>query len=293
MNKKINNDNEYKFIEKNFYNLRNQICSSFESIEKSLISGKHLSLPPGKFIKKPWKRKPDKGFSSGGGGVMSIMNGRVFEKVGVNISTVKGSFNEEMREKIPGAKENPNFYATGISLVAHMHSPLIPAAHFNTRFIRTTKNWFGGGSDLTPTYMNRSKSVSNMFHSQLKKTCDKYDPLYYPKYKKWCDDYFYLPHRKEKRGLGGIFFDYLDTDFDNNFNFIKDIGQTFLETYSKIIQSKINKDWNAKQKNDQLIRRGRYVEFNLLYDRGTAFGLKTEGNIDAIFMSLPPMVSWS
>jgi coproporphyrinogen III oxidase len=190
MNKKINNDNEYKFIEKNFYNLRNQICSSFESIEKSLISGKHLSLPPGKFIKKPWIRNPDKGFSSGGGGVMSIMNGRVFEKVGVNISTVKGSFNEEMREKIPGAKENPNFYATGISLVAHMHSPLIPAAHFNTRFIRTTKNWFGGGSDLTPTYMNRSKSVSNMFHSQLKKTCDKYDPLYYPKYKKWCDDYF-------------------------------------------------------------------------------------------------------
>tara|TARA_B110000285_G_C14531532_1_gene341006 strand:- start:61 stop:459 length:399 start_codon:yes stop_codon:yes gene_type:complete len=132
-----------------------------------------------------------------------------------------------------------------------------------------------------------------MFHSQLKKTCDKYDPLYYPKYKKWCDDYFYLPHRKEKRGLGGIFFDYLDSDFDNDFNFVKDIGQTFLETYSKIIQSKINKDWNAKQKNDQLIRRGRYVEFNLLYDRGTAFGLKTEGNIDAIFMSLPPMVSWS
>ena len=224
MNKKINNYKEYNFIEKNFYDLRNQICSSFESIEKSLSSGNNLKLKPGKFIKKSWKRSPDKGFTSGGGGVMSIMHGRVFEKVGVNISSVMGSFSDEMRNKIPGAKKNPNFYATGISLVAHMHSPLIPAAHFNTRFIRTTKNWFGGGSDLTPTYMERSKSVSNIFHSQLKNTCDKYDPLYYPKHKKWCDEYFYLPHRKEQRGLGGIFFDYLENDFDNDFNFVNTVS---------------------------------------------------------------------
>jgi coproporphyrinogen III oxidase len=283
---------KYKFIEKNFSNLRNQICSEFESIENNLNLKNNISLKPGKFSQKKWKRKPDEGFLSGGGGVMSIMHGRVFEKVGVNISTVMGSFTEEMKNKIPGAKKNPNFYATGISLVAHMHSPLIPAAHFNTRFIRTTKNWFGGGADLTPTYLNKSKLISNLFHSDLKKTCDNYDPLYYPKYKKWCDEYFYLPHRKEKRGLGGIFFDYLDNDFDNNYKFIKDIGQTFLKSYSKIITSKINKVWNNKQKNDQLLKRGRYVEFNLLYDRGTAFGLKTEGNIDAIFMSLPPSVSW-
>ena len=293
MDTKNNNYKDYNFIENNFYELRNQICSSFESIEKSLLSGNNLNLKPGKFTKKSWKRKPDKGFTSGGGGVMSIMHGRVFEKVGVNISTVMGSFSDEMRNKIPGAKKNPNFYATGISLVAHMHSPLIPAAHFNTRFIKTTKNWFGGGSDLTPTYMERSKLVSNIFHSQLKNTCDKYNPLFYPKYKKWCDEYFYLPHRKEQRGLGGIFFDYLESDFDNDFEFVKDIGQTFLETYSKIIRSKMDKRWNDKQKRDQLLKRGRYVEFNLLYDRGTAFGLKTEGNIDAIFMSLPPMVSWT
>jgi len=288
---KINYD-QYKFIEKNFYNLRNQICSEFETIENNLKSHPNINLKPGKFKRKTWKRRPDIGFSTGGGGVMSIMYGRVFEKVGVNISTVMGSFTEEMKNKVPGTKNNPNFYATGISLVAHMHSPLIPAAHFNTRFIRTTKNWFGGGADLTPTYINKSKNMSKIFHKNLQKTCDKYNPLYYPKYKKWCDEYFYLPHRKEKRGLGGIFFDYLEDDFENNYEFVKDIGQTFIKTYSKIVSEKINKVWTEKQKKDQLFKRGRYVEFNLLYDRGTAFGLKTEGNIDAIFMSLPPSVSW-
>ena len=292
MSKNKNNYNQYKFIEKNFFNLRNQICSEFESIENNLSSNNKNNLNPGKFKKTTWKRKPDKGFSSGGGGVMSIMYGRVFEKVGVNISTVMGSFTKEMRDKIPGAKSNPNFYATGISLVAHMHSPLIPAAHFNTRFIRTTKNWFGGGADLTPTYLNKSKIVSKLFHADLKNTCDKYNTLFYPKYKKWCDEYFYLPHRKEKRGLGGIFFDYLEDDFERDYEFVKDIGQTFLKSYSKIISKKMNTTWTKKQKMDQLYKRGRYVEFNLLYDRGTAFGLKTEGNVDAIFMSLPPNVSW-
>ncbi len=287
-----NNYNQFKFIEKNFFNLRNQICSEFEAIENDLSNNTKSNLKPGKFKKTTWKRKPDKGFSSGGGGVMSIMYGKVFEKVGVNISTVMGSFTEEMKDKIPGAKYNPNFYATGISLVAHMHSPLIPAAHFNTRFIRTTKNWFGGGADLTPTYLNKSKTVSKLFHADLQKTCDKYNTLFYPKYKKWCDEYFYLPHRKEKRGLGGIFFDYLEDDFEQDYEFVKDIGQTFLKSYSKIISKKINNTWTKKQKMDQLYKRGRYVEFNLLYDRGTAFGLKTEGNVDAIFMSLPPNVSW-
>ena len=292
MSKNKNNYSQYKFIEKNFFNLRNQICAEFESIENNLSSNDKNNLNPGKFKKTTWKRKPDKGFSSGGGGVMSIMYGKVFEKVGVNISTVMGSFTEEMKDKIPGAKYNPNFYATGISLVAHMHSPLIPAAHFNTRFIRTTKNWFGGGADLTPTYLNKSKTVSKLFHTDLKKTCDKYNTLFYPKYKKWCDEYFYLPHRKEKRGLGGIFFDYLEDDFEQDYEFVKDIGQTFLKSYSKIISKKMNTTWTKKQKMDQLYKRGRYVEFNLLYDRGTAFGLKTEGNVDAIFMSLPPNVSW-
>ena len=293
MNKKHNSYNEYKYIEKNFSDLRNQICLTFESLENSLSDGPNNNLKSGKFKNKRWKRKPDKGFSAGGGGVMSIMYGRVFEKVGVNISTVMGSFSKEMRNKIPGAKFNPNFYATGISVVAHMHSPLIPAAHFNTRFIKTTKNWFGGGTDLTPTYINQSKTISNKFHSNLKQTCDIHNPLYYPKYKKWCDEYFYLPHRKEKRGLGGIFFDYLDNDINDDFIFVKDIGQTFLKTYSKIVESNMGKTWTINQKKDQLIKRGRYVEFNLLYDRGTAFGLKTEGNIDAIFMSLPPLASWS
>jgi len=292
MNKNKSNYDQYKFIEKNFFNLRDQICLEFENIENSLLNSSNNNLKPGKFKKKSWKRKADKGFTQGGGGVMSLMYGRVFEKVGVNISTVMGSFSEEMKNKIPGAKSNPNFYATGISLVAHMHSPLIPAAHFNTRFIRTTKNWFGGGADLTPTYANKSKAISNFFHNSLKKTCDNYNPLYYPKYKKWCDEYFYLPHRKEKRGLGGIFFDYLEDDFDKDYEFVKDIGQTFIKTYSKIVSDKINLSWTKKQKMDQLFKRGRYVEFNLLYDRGTAFGLKTEGNIDAIFMSLPPQVSW-
>ena len=292
MNKNNSSYDQYKFIEKYFYNLRNQICSEFESIENIISENTNINLNPGKFKRKIWKRKPDKGYLSGGGGIMSIMYGRVFEKVGVNISTVMGSFTEEMKNKIPGAENNPNFYATGISVVAHMHSPLIPAAHFNTRFIRTTKNWFGGGADLTPTYSNKSKNISKKFHANLKKTCDKYSSLYYPKYKKWCDEYFYLPHRKEKRGLGGIFFDYLENDFENDYEFVKDIGQTFIKTYSKIVKENINKTWTKKQKNDQLFKRGRYVEFNLLYDRGTAFGLKTEGNIDAIFMSLPPNVSW-
>ena len=259
--------------------LQNIICNDIEKLEKNKK----------KFKSKTWSRSKIK--NEGGGEFRILKGGRVFEKIGVNFSEVYGKFSDEIKKKIPGAKKNPNFWASGISVVMHMNNPHVPAIHFNTRFIYTTHGWFGGGMDVTPCIKDNNEKA--FLHKKLKTMCDRHDKKYYKKYKKWCDEYFYLPHRKEKRGLGGIFFDYLDSDFDNNFNFVKDIGQTFLETYSKIIQSKINKDWNAKQKNDQLIRRGRYVEFNLLYDRGTAFGLKTEGNIDAIFMSLPPMVSWS
>tara|TARA_A100001037_G_scaffold90032_1_gene81576 strand:- start:467 stop:1333 length:867 start_codon:yes stop_codon:yes gene_type:complete len=282
---------KFDHIEDNFKNLRNKICNEFENLEKCLIGGPNKNLKAGKFKKTSWKRKPDKGFKSGGGGVMSIMYGRLFEKVGVNISTVYGSFNNEMKHNIPGASDNPNFYATGISVVAHMHSPLIPAVHFNTRFISTTKNWFGGGTDLTPM-CNKSKNFSNKFHSALKKTCDLHNKEYYPKFKKWCDEYFYLSHRNEPRGVGGIFFDNLSNNFEKDFNFVKDVGNTFLNTFTSIVNLRINDCWSKKQKEAQLIKRGRYVEFNLLHDRGTAFGLKTQGNIDAIFMSLPPLVSW-
>ena len=292
MNYKMKKYKKFKPIEKNFRSLRNNICDSFEKIESSLSNGPNKNLKSGKFKKSKWNRTPDKGFKSGGGGVMSLMYGRVFEKVGVNISTVFGSFSEEMKKSIPGAKKNPNFYATGISVVAHMHSPLIPAAHFNSRFITTSKSWFGGGTDLTPTNIKKSKTISKKFHSDLKNTCDNHNKLYYPKFKKWCDDYFFLPHRNEQRGIGGIFFDNLENNFENDFNFVKDVGETFLNTFISIINSKINKNWTQKQKKEQLNKRGRYVEFNLLYDRGTAFGLKTQGNIDAIFMSLPPSVSW-
>ena len=282
---------KFNHIKDNFKNLRNQICYDFEKLESSVIEGPNINLTAGKFKKTSWKRKPDKGFKSGGGGEMSLMYGKLFEKVGVNISTVYGSFNNEMRNKIPGAKNNPNFYATGISVVAHMHSPLIPAVHFNSRFINTTQSWFGGGTDITPTN-NKSKMIPNKFHLALKKTCDKHNKNYYPKFKKWCDEYFYLPHREEPRGAGGIFFDNLSNNFDKDFCFVKDIGNTFLNTFISIVNLKINDYWTKKQKDEQLFKRGRYVEFNLLHDRGTAFGLKTQGNIDAIFMSLPPSVSW-
>ena len=269
-----------KKIASNWFKLlQNTICNDIEKLENHKL----------KFKSKVWKRNQIK--DEGGGEFRILKNGKIFEKVGVNFSEVYGKFSKEMRNKIPGTKKNLNFWASGISVVMHMKNPLIPAMHFNTRYICTTQDWFGGGMDLTPSI--KDKNEKKEFHKILKKMCDRHNKNYYSKYKKWCDEYFYLPHRKEARGLGDIFFDYLDSDFENDFNFVKDIGQTFLETYSQIIKSKINKKWNAKQKNDQLIRRGRYVEFNLLYDRGTAFGLKTEGNIDAIFMSLPPMASWS
>ena len=266
-----------------FEHLRDQICQEFELIETEYAQKHNLSAA--KFERTAWSR------AEGGGGVMSVMRGNVFEKVGVNVSAVHGEFTPEMRKQIPGASENPAFFATGVSLVAHMKSPLVPAAHFNTRYIETTKSWFGGGGDLTPIYPETSETA--IFHKHFEDACDKHNPEYYPKFKKNCDEYFYLPHRKETRGVGGIFYDYLNNDnFDADFAFTKDVGLAFANSFPKIVRNKMYLDWTAEQREHQLYKRGRYVEFNLLYDRGTKFGLMTGGNTEAILMSMPPEVKW-
>ena len=267
-----------------FQSLRNDICSAFESLEAvAAPEAEKIS-----FARKSWQRE------GGGGGEISLMKGRVFEKVGVNISTVHGVFSEEFRKQIPGATDGV-FFATGISLVAHMCSPHVPAVHMNTRYICTSeKTWFGGGADLTPMFFENHADDGALFHTAFKAACDRHDESYYPKFKKWCDDYFYLPHRQEPRGLGGIFYDYLNTgNFEKDFLFTQDVGQSFLDIYPKIVLKNMHKKWTAAEREHQLIRRGRYVEFNLLYDRGTTFGLKTGGNTEAILMSLPPEVKWA
>lgn len=266
-----------------FEDLRNQICASYEQIEIEYAEEKQLVA--GKFERKKWQR------DGGGGGEMSIMRGNVFEKVGVNISTVHGIFSDEFKAKIPGAEDNPQFFATGISLVAHMQSPLVPAVHFNTRYITTTKSWFGGGGDMTPIYPDDHET--EIFHQAFKQACNKYDAKYYPEFKKNCDEYFYLKHRNEPRGIGGIFFDYFNSgNFNQDFDFVKDVGIAMLEVFPKIVRTKMSQEWHDEQRQYQLMRRGRYVEFNLLYDRGTTFGLATGGNVEAILMSLPPEVKW-
>jgi coproporphyrinogen III oxidase len=272
-----------------FTALRDRICAAFEQLEDDL-AGTHADLPPGRFARKEWKRRTEDS-SDGGGGVMSVMHGRVFEKVGVNISTTHGAFSEEFRKQIPGAAEGGVFFATGISLVAHMRSPKVPATHMNTRMLATSKSWFGGGADLTPMVANEADTAQ--FHGALQAACDRHGADYYARFKKWCDEYFYLPHRGETRGVGGIFYDYLATgDWERDFAFTRDVGESFLGGYAPIVRAHMNEPWTEADRAHLLQRRGRYVEFNLLYDRGTTFGLKTGGNIEAILMSLPPLAAW-
>ncbi|MEO0411168.1 MAG: oxygen-dependent coproporphyrinogen oxidase [Pseudomonadota bacterium] len=273
-----------------FRSLRDQICAAFEAIEHDFDGPGTRGDAQGRFERTTWDRDTDDG-TDGGGGVMSVMKGRVFEKVGVNISTVRGAFSPEFAKQVRGAEDDPSFYATGISLVAHMHSPRVPAVHMNTRFLVTSKSWFGGGADLNAPLPDPDESAR--FHDRFKAACDAHDPEYYPKYKKWCDEYFYVPHRGRARGEGGIFYDHLDSgDWHADFAFTQDVGKAFLDIYPAIVRDKAAQEFTPEEREIQLRYRGLYAEFNLVYDRGTIFGLKTGGNIDAILMSLPPEAKW-
>ncbi len=258
--------------------LQNAICDDINDFENNKI----------KFRSTKWRRNKNK--NEGGGEYRILQNGKIFEKVGVNFSKVFGKFPKNFRKNIPGANKNPSFWASGISVVMHMKNPHIPAMHFNTRYICTTQSWFGGGIDVTPTI--KDKNEKKIFHKTLKDMCNRHDKRYYQKYKKWCDDYFFLPHRNETRGIGGIFFDYKKDNFEKDFKFVRDVGVTFQMLFNNIIKKKIKKKWSLKDKEFQYIKRGRYAEFNLLYDRGTKFGLQTGGNVEGILMSLPPIAKW-
>jgi coproporphyrinogen III oxidase len=265
-----------------FTELRDKLCAEFERIE---AEGTAAAVSPARFVRKAWERP------GGGGGVMSLMRGAVLEKAGVNVSTVEGTFSEAFRARIPGAAEDPRFWASGISVVVHPRSPMVPAAHMNTRMIVTTRGWFGGGADMTPVFPDPEDTAA--FHAALRAACDAHGADDYARFKAWCDDYFYLPHRGERRGVGGIFFDELSSgDWEGDFAFVRDVGLAFLSAYPAIIRRSMHKPWNDADRRAQLVKRGRYVEFNLLYDRGTLFGLQTGGNTEAILMSLPPQVAW-
>ena len=261
-----------------FKTLQDVICNDIEELEENTNLFKITN----------WEK--NKKSNEGGGQFRIFKNGKIFEKVGVNFSEVYGKFSKEFKDRIPGAKKNPKFWASGISVVMHMQNPHIPAMHFNTRYIFTSHGWFGGGMDVTPCF--KDENLKKWFHSELKKSCDKHNRNYYKKYKKWCDRYFYLPHRNETRGIGGIFFDYKKENWEKDFSFVREIGISFKNIFREIILKKYKKKWTNNQKQIQNEKRGRYVEFNLLYDRGTKFGLQTNGNTEAILMSLPPVANW-
>lgn len=278
------NNNIRRRIEEWFESLRDKICDAFIELENSYASLHHKESVS--FKRSSWDR------DGGGGGVMSVLlNGNVFEKVGVNFSTVFGKFTDQFAKEIPGAADSGGeFFACGVSVVSHMNSPLVPAAHFNTRFICTSQGWFGGGGDLTPMFPDQDET--NFFHRAFQECCNRHNPDYYIRFKQNCDEYFFIKHRNEARGVGGIFYDYLNQDFERDFDFTRDVGITFAKVYPQIIEKKMHLPWTQEERECQLRKRGRYVEFNLLYDRGTRFGLQTGGNVEAILMSMPPVVKW-